>query len=333
MPCTSPREMWPPKRGSADRRWVSTPFKGEPGERSKLFACGQCNSCRLATSRDWVTRIQHEASLRENNCFVTLTYDDAHLPANGSLNMDDHQRFMKRLRKHAAKHMGIDAGIRFFMCGEYGGQFGRPHMHHILLGIDFADKTPWKKTPGGVIYRSATLETLWTAGFATLGPVNTQTIGYVSRYTLKAFTGDRREQLNARLREWEANGADPESKPQITDDFWRAHPLTGELHLVSSEFCLMSRNPGLGTPWLDKWGATDLSGDFVVIDGQKHPVPKHYVTKLDALRRAEFKIRQREKAKQPARAEDQTERRLITRHESAHLRAARLKRDLDEGAA
>ena len=267
--------------------------------------------------------------MHDQNCMVTLTYADENLPANGSLSLYDWQRFMKRLRWHAATHMNIADGIRFFAAAEYGDQNARPHYHAVLLGVGFEDMFPWKQTPGGLLYVSDTLNRLWPAGWATIAPVNDQTIGYVTRYTLKAFSSDRREDLEARLKEWRANGSNPEHKPQLTDDFVRPHPVTGELHQVKAEFCRMSRNPGLGTAWLEKYGGTDLSGDFVVLDGAKRPVPKFYISKLDALRRAEFKIRQREKAKQPARLEDQTERRLITRHESAQLRAARLKRTFD----
>ena len=47
------------------------------------------------------------------NSFVTLTYDDDHLPEYNSLNYKHFQDFMKRLRKS-------HNGVRFYMCGEYG---------------------------------------------------------------------------------------------------------------------------------------------------------------------------------------------------------------------
>ena len=37
-------------------------------------ACGQCLGCRLDRSRMWAIRIVHEASLHDDNCFLTLTY-------------------------------------------------------------------------------------------------------------------------------------------------------------------------------------------------------------------------------------------------------------------
>ena len=41
-----------------------------------MVPCGSCMSCRLEKSRQWGVRCMHEAKLYENNCFVTLTFDD-----------------------------------------------------------------------------------------------------------------------------------------------------------------------------------------------------------------------------------------------------------------
>ncbi len=43
-------------------------------------------------------RCVQEASQYENNCFITLTYNDENLPETGSLNKHEWQSFMKRLR-------------------------------------------------------------------------------------------------------------------------------------------------------------------------------------------------------------------------------------------
>ena len=61
--------------------------------------CGQCMGCRLEHSRQWAIRMMHEASQYENNCFITLTYDNEHLPPDGSLQLSHFQDFFKRFRK------------------------------------------------------------------------------------------------------------------------------------------------------------------------------------------------------------------------------------------
>ena len=46
--------------------------------------CGNCIGCRLERSRQWAVRCMHEASLYEDNCFLTLTYSPEFLPSDGS---------------------------------------------------------------------------------------------------------------------------------------------------------------------------------------------------------------------------------------------------------
>lgn len=62
-------------------------------------SCGQCIGCRLELSRMWAVRCVHEASLYDENCFITLTYRPEDLPLDGSLNKVHFQKFMKRLRR------------------------------------------------------------------------------------------------------------------------------------------------------------------------------------------------------------------------------------------
>ena len=48
--------------------------------KSILLPCGQCIGCRLDRSRAWAMRCIHEASLHDENCFITLTYNAENLP-------------------------------------------------------------------------------------------------------------------------------------------------------------------------------------------------------------------------------------------------------------
>lgn len=63
--------------------------------------------------------------------FLTLTYDDKHLPEDGELHYDHVQTFLKNLRRLCLSR------LRFFVCGEYGDLFDRCHWHMILFGHDF----------------------------------------------------------------------------------------------------------------------------------------------------------------------------------------------------
>ena len=116
-------------------------FKRPAGPHRELqLPCGQCVGCRLERSRQWVVRCIHEASLYENNCFLTLTYSDDCLPNGNDLIYRHFQLFMKRLRKR------FGSNIRFYMCGEYGDLFGRPHYHACLFNFDAPDKVLYRRT-------------------------------------------------------------------------------------------------------------------------------------------------------------------------------------------
>lgn len=64
------------------------------------------------------------------NGFTTLTYRDEDLPLNSSLDITEFTKFWKRLRK------AVDPKkFRYYACGEYGEQMGRPHYHIIVFGL------------------------------------------------------------------------------------------------------------------------------------------------------------------------------------------------------
>lgn len=223
---------------------------------SIILPCGQCRGCRLERSRQWATRCLHEASLHKENAFITLTYGDASLPAGRSLSYPPFQKFMKRLRKaFAPRH------VRFYMCGEYGSDFQRPHFHACLFGIDFADKTFWKKTESGSnLYRSALLEKLWPYGFSSVGDVNFESAAYVARYIMKKINGDL---------------ADAHYK-YVDDE-------TGEITDRQPEFTKMSLKPGVGANWFEKWKTDVYPHDYVVTRGAKSRPPRYYDSLLKKI--------------------------------------------------
>ena len=192
MVCYHPLDAW--RTSSGDVRLSYNPkFCDSPHPNLKL-PCSQCVGCRLDRSRKWAIRCMHEAKMHDNNCFITLTYDDSKLPerpvgvlpANISLYYEDFQLFMKRLRKHFHPQV-----IRFYMAGEYGENFGRPHFHSCLFGIDFPDRELFSRTPSGsLIYRSKILESLWPHGYSSVGNFYFKSAAYVARYVMKKITGD-----------------------------------------------------------------------------------------------------------------------------------------------
>lgn len=216
--------------------------------------------CRLAYSREWAIRITHEQAMHEASCFLTLTYDDEHLPAFGQLVKRDLQLFFKRLRKACGP-------FRYVACGEYGELRRRPHFHVALFGLDFrSDRLlSGQGIQGDELYSSATLTRLWGLGDErqqTIGALTFESAAYIARYITKRISG---------------SGASP--LPLACD------PATGELVMPNPEFLLCSRRPGIGDAWFKKYFRTDVfpHGRVITAQGTPAPVPRFYKEKLNAM--------------------------------------------------
>lgn len=159
--CFHPLRGWRHKDGKirSDRRGaVSLTPTG--------YACGQCSGCRLEKSRQWSLRCVHEASLHAKNSFLTLTYDDEHVPTNRSLDVRHWQLFAKALRHEYGS-------FRFYHCGEYGEQTHRLHLHALIFGLDFSDDRVLYRTTskGHNLYTSERLDSVWQNGTVPIGAV------------------------------------------------------------------------------------------------------------------------------------------------------------------
>jgi len=218
-------------------------------DRQVSLPCGQCIGCRLERSRQWATRCMHEAQLHQNNCFITLTYDNENLPENGSLVKEDFQKFIKRFRKSIAP-----AKLRYYMAGEYGTNFGRPHFHACIFGYDFHDKKLHQRTASGsLIYTSQDLAKLWPFGYSSIGDVTFESAAYVARYIMQKQTG------------------------KVDENHYTFCDLkTGELVKLKPEYNKMSLKPGIGAKWYEKYKNDIYPHDFVEVRGKKIKPPKFY---------------------------------------------------------
>lgn len=228
--------------------------------------CGKCIGCRLDRSKVWADRMLLEFNVSRDTypaktaLFVTLTYDDDHLPRfecsdgmlRGNLDVRDTQLFLKRLRKF------LPHKVRYFCAGEYGDTTFRPHYHMILFGCslsDFRDLYLYSHDPAldTDLYESPTLDTLWRNGAVRFSTASYGTMAYVARYVIK--------------------------KQYLSDnplDFYRGR---------KPPFITMSRNPGIGADY--------FTGDFldddllvpsaVVTDGDDVKIcaiPRTYLNKI-----------------------------------------------------
>uniref|UniRef100_UPI0040472208 rolling circle replication-associated protein n=5 Tax=Pseudomonadati TaxID=3379134 RepID=UPI0040472208 len=269
--------------------------------RSLTLPCGQCVGCRLERSRQWAVRCMHEASLYEQNCFITLTYNDENLPDDGSLHYDHFQKFMKRLRK------AVSGRVRFYMAGEYGEQLGRPHFHACLFNYDFSDKVFFKRTGSGSnLYRSAKLESLWPYGYSSIGDVNFQSAAYVARYIMKKVNGKHQD-----------------------EHYERVNDETGEITVRRPEFTKMSLKPGIGFDWYNEWKDDVYPDDFVVVNGKKVRPPRFYDKKFKVEHPEEFEVIEfQRECRARERFEENTDERLAVKEKVARARLQSLKRTL-----
>lgn len=168
---------------------VARPKDGEPF--GTTVSCGKCFQCLQQKSVEWSFRIMDEASQYAQNAFLTLTYDDDHLPEDKSVSRREVQLFMKRLRKVLAPRK-----VRFFACGEYGEKFGRPHYHIIIFGWFPDDAYVYCKDKKGTqLFRSPLLEKVWTCGYSSVGAVTMETARYCAKYMNKVlFLGLKKDE-------------------------------------------------------------------------------------------------------------------------------------------
>lgn len=292
MTCYKPLLAWRDPNNLGKNGKPSLTFKGHSGLEPIKLPCGQCLGCRLERSRQWATRCIHEASLWSDNCFITLTFDDAHLSPTGSLNPDDFVLFMKRLRKKFGE------GIRFFHCGEYGSLYERPHHHAILFNFDFPDKELWQVKNGNYLYRSRSLESLWPYGFCSIGSVTFDSAAYVARYILKKVTG----------------------KDSVAYYAGR-YP----------EYVTMSRRPGIARDWFLKYSNNIYDNDKVYIKAGLVVKPPRYYDKIyddiNPVRMAEVKAKRYEIAQSCSSICDYQ--RLNVRNHLKALKLKQLKRVLE----
>jgi len=301
VPCYHPQTAYRSKQGrQANGAWPIV-FSVQDGyvDMPVVIPCGQCVGCRLERSRQWAVRCVHEAAMHDENCFITLTYNDNFIDKQKSLCKRDFVLFMKRLRK---RYSTIDPlyeynahQIRFFHCGEYGDLLQRPHHHACLFGHDFPDKYLWSKRSGVNLYRSPSLEELWGYGFCTVGDVTFESAAYVARYVVKKITGK-----------------------SAADHYAGREP----------EYVTMSRRPGIAAEWIGRYHDDVYPHDKVVVDRDLVCKPPRYYDKLfdriGDLESQELERIKRKRVRDAQSSDDNDFDRLSIREQVQKLKAKKL---------
>lgn len=136
-----------------------------------VVPCGKCAICKANERQEWVFRLKQEAKVSNYSLFVTLTYDEEHVPEGLNVNKRDVQLFLKRLRKNFAS-----GSLRYYIVSEYGDHTFRPHYHGLFF---FKDKPQNEAKLFDIITDS------WQNGFCKYGKVELASIVYCTKYCLK----------------------------------------------------------------------------------------------------------------------------------------------------
>ena len=324
MPCFHPINAYRSKKADGVTGRKSIIFKWRDGFSVVPIPlpCSRCIGCRLERSRQWALRCVHQVQLHPNNCFVTLTLDDDHLVDRyftghyrpdgrkvfgGTLLHKHFQDFAKRVRK---KFFGNAAGnFSYYMCGEYGARYFRPHYHAILFGVHFDDLKVFKVPPhGSVVYTSATLARLWPLGFSTVGAATFESAAYVARYVMKKITGPLSE---AHYR-------------KVCQD-------TGEVFDLKPEYNRMSLKRPIAKGWYSQFKGDVYPRDEVIINGHKVRPPKYYdrLYELDATPREYKQLKEAREAQIRKHRKNATPKRLAVREAVKNQQVQLLPREIE----
>ena len=227
-------------------------YDKEKMTRFQMLPCGKCIPCKINRTIEWCIRLEYEMLENKHSCFITLTYDDEHLPKDNNLHKKDLQNFLKRFRESVPQY------IKYYAVGEYGEEeknyfspngilpHGRPHYHLIVFGIDENNceelreilASTWQKCARNMFIEEK---------YKCVGTVTPDSIKYVTDYCQKKGT-DLHEQI-----------------------------LFGE-HF-ETPFSLQSQ--GLGLSGFLKENPEIYQDGTIFYNGRKYPIPRYFRKKLN----------------------------------------------------
>lgn len=318
--------------------------------------CGQCVGCRLRRSAEWATRCIHEARTHKFNSWITLTYDDEHLPSkyftgiihprtgkkiySGTLYKPHMQRFFRKLRKTLSRKGERERSNILYMVEsatpEHSDHIGaktrrllrlKPRLRY-YYGGEYGEKygrPHYHACLFGVEFNDKKYDSETETGFklytsatlAELWPHGGHTIGDLNWETA-AYT--------ARY-----------IMKKITGDKQKKHyekicQETGEIINLTPEYNDMSRANAIGKKYYENYKNDFYKPDesYCIVRGKKTRVPRYY-DKLHARAHPEYmdtlKLSRFFKALEHK--EDQTTARLLVREKVTLAQTKSLKQKME----
>lgn len=209
--------------------------------------CGICEVCRKNFAHMWGTRVFHESLGYDKCCFVTLTYAPENLPIGEfgipTIDISDVQKFLKSWREYIYPEK-----IRYFCGCEYSPENKLPHYHMAVFGASVNDSRIFRDPvprDGGFSVDCR----FWDKGFVHVGNLEVGSANYVAGYALKKVMGSKHR------------------------DYYKNLGITPPR-------ALMSRRPGIGAEFLQKYTEPLKRLLSCTVDGHVVSLPRYYQDKL-----------------------------------------------------
>lgn len=172
-----------------------TPFKvlvkdSQGRRRDVTTNCGYCINC-LTVKQSSIEFLSKKELLScytsgRSASFVTLTYDNAHLPINENgfqtLRKKDLQNWIKNMRRQM-DYYNEKVPFKYIYCGEYGDgshsssksgvSTHRPHYHVVFFGLSPTQVSKYTRK-------------LWKNGLCDIGSLRQGGIRYITKYLMKS---------------------------------------------------------------------------------------------------------------------------------------------------
>lgn len=141
--------------------------------------CGHCINC-LIQKQSALEFLAKKELLEvykrgQGASFVTLTYDDNHIPRTSdglvTLRKHDLQCWFKNMRRQM-EYYNEKIPFKYIACGEYGDSLGRSHYHIVFLGLTDVQVAKYTKK-------------LWKYGLCDIGVLGQGGLRYVCKYLTK----------------------------------------------------------------------------------------------------------------------------------------------------
>lgn len=176
-------------KNNIDKYTIVNPATGETFPMFLIVPCNKCVLCNEKKAQQWSFRALCESYTSNKQAyFITLTYNNEHLPKNGVF-PEEIQLFFKRLRTKLDRR-GISHNLRYIAVSEYGHWSKRPHYHIILWNFPDNFETAysrltliescWRRPSGE--YNPDGSPVTRSIGFAYCVPVINGGINYVMKY-------------------------------------------------------------------------------------------------------------------------------------------------------